>query len=214
MLTTLWQALFSSIHNFLGPVGTSGPTSQRPVNSSQNPLYIGQSFFDTTLGLPIWVKSLNPTVWTTAFTPASAGSEQTLFYTLGYAPATSQASDVTLTPVLSSMPNRYLLTSIVLLLSSAATSPGGSQVFEVWTGAGKTGIRLDGGGSSMGTVSPLTQWQWQELGGPLVAFIASTNQQGVSSNVNTAFASMSAGGVTGTTTWDIYVQGRILPFGP
>lgn len=65
-LTALWQAFFSSIHDWLGPVGGSGPTAKRPVDASRNQLYISQMFFDTTLGKPIWVKSKNPTVWVDA----------------------------------------------------------------------------------------------------------------------------------------------------
>lgn len=61
-----WQAFFSSVHNFLGPVGNSGTTAQRPTDSSFNPLYLGQTYFDTSLNLPIWVKSRNPTVWINA----------------------------------------------------------------------------------------------------------------------------------------------------
>jgi hypothetical protein len=61
--TPVYQAFLSSIHDWLGPVGTSGPTAQRPVNTPQNFLYIGQEYFDTTLGKPVWVKSLQPTVW-------------------------------------------------------------------------------------------------------------------------------------------------------
>lgn len=59
----VWQAFFSSVHDWLGPIGGSGPTTARPVNQSRNPLYVGQMFFDTTLGYPVFVKSLNPTVW-------------------------------------------------------------------------------------------------------------------------------------------------------
>lgn len=62
-MTPIYQAFFSSIHDWLGPVGLSGTTANRPVNSPRNFLYVGQSYFDTTLGIPIWVKSLNPTVW-------------------------------------------------------------------------------------------------------------------------------------------------------
>ena len=68
-LTLAWQAFFSSVHDWLGPVGNSGTTSQRPLDSSRNPLYIGQSYFDTSLGAhgkPIWVASRNPTVWVDA----------------------------------------------------------------------------------------------------------------------------------------------------
>lgn len=65
-LSPIYQAFFSSIHDWLGPVGLSGTTAQRPVNTTQNRLYIGQMYFDTTLGLPVFVKSLNPTVWVNA----------------------------------------------------------------------------------------------------------------------------------------------------
>lgn len=65
-MTPLWQAWFSSVHDWLGPIGQSGATANRPVDSTQNPIYIGQNYFDTTLGKPIWVKSKNPTVWVDA----------------------------------------------------------------------------------------------------------------------------------------------------
>lgn len=63
MLTAAWQAFMSSINTWLGPVGSSGSTTNRPTNASRTPLYIGQAYFDTTLGFPVYVKSLNPTVW-------------------------------------------------------------------------------------------------------------------------------------------------------
>ena len=62
-LTSVYQGFFSSIHDWLGTVGQSGPTTARPVSSSQNQIYIGQQYFDTTLGKPIWAKQLNPLVW-------------------------------------------------------------------------------------------------------------------------------------------------------
>lgn len=62
-LVSQWQSWMEAIGFWLGPVGLSGPTSQRPVDSSRHPLYIGQSYFDTTLGYPVYVKSKNPTVW-------------------------------------------------------------------------------------------------------------------------------------------------------
>jgi hypothetical protein len=61
-LLPVYQAYFASIGNWLGPVGLSGPTSQRPVPSTQKFMYIGLMYFDTSLGLPVFVKSLNPTV--------------------------------------------------------------------------------------------------------------------------------------------------------
>lgn len=41
----------------------SGTTTQRPLQNVQAPLSIGQQFFDTTLGIPIW---WNGTVWKNA----------------------------------------------------------------------------------------------------------------------------------------------------
>lgn len=64
--TDLWRSFFESIKFWLGPIGSSGTTSQRPADASRTPLYIGQSYFDTSLGKPIWVKSRNPTVWVDA----------------------------------------------------------------------------------------------------------------------------------------------------
>ena len=59
VMTAVWQAWFGSIFQWLGPQGQAGTTAQRPTTK----LYIGLQFFDTTLGLPVFVKSLNPTVW-------------------------------------------------------------------------------------------------------------------------------------------------------
>jgi len=63
VLTPIYQAFISSIHDWLGPVGLSGTTAKRPVNTPQNFVYVGQMYFDTSLGKPVFVKSLNPTVW-------------------------------------------------------------------------------------------------------------------------------------------------------
>lgn len=65
-LALIWQAFFASVHDWLGPVGQSGATANRPTDSDRNPLYVGQTYFDTTLTKPIWVKSRNPTVWVDA----------------------------------------------------------------------------------------------------------------------------------------------------
>ena len=61
MVHPVFQAWFSSLQSSAIP--QSGSTAQRPVNTSAYPLVVGQDFFDTTLGLKISVKSLNPTVW-------------------------------------------------------------------------------------------------------------------------------------------------------
>ena len=63
LLVPIYQAFLASLYNWLSPVGQSGTTAQRPVPGPNTFMYIGRSYFDTTLGLPIWVKSLNPTVW-------------------------------------------------------------------------------------------------------------------------------------------------------
>lgn len=40
---------------------TSGPTTSRPV-----PVFVGQGYFDTTLGYMMWAKQLLPTIWVNA----------------------------------------------------------------------------------------------------------------------------------------------------
>lgn len=62
MLTAIsggWRNFFNSVFNVLLGLTGSGLTAQRPTSL----LWIGRPFFDTTLGIPIWVQSLSPTVW-------------------------------------------------------------------------------------------------------------------------------------------------------
>lgn len=40
---------------------SSGPTANRPAGS-----FIGQGYFDTTLGFMVWISSLGPTQWVNA----------------------------------------------------------------------------------------------------------------------------------------------------
>lgn len=40
----------------------SGPTANRP----SPPVFVGQSYFDTTLGFVVWAKTIIPTVWVDA----------------------------------------------------------------------------------------------------------------------------------------------------
>lgn len=58
-----WRAWFSQLFGVAQSLGTNGTTAQRPIGTAQVPLYVGQMFFDSTLGYPVFVKSLNPTVW-------------------------------------------------------------------------------------------------------------------------------------------------------
>ena len=39
----------------------SGPTTNRPL-----PSFVGQFYFDTTLGFGVWAKQLSPTIWVDA----------------------------------------------------------------------------------------------------------------------------------------------------
>lgn len=44
-----------------GGAVTSGPTSSRPV-----PGFVGQPYFDTTLGYMVWASSISPAIWVDA----------------------------------------------------------------------------------------------------------------------------------------------------
>lgn len=39
----------------------SGPTTSRPI-----PSFVGQQYFDTTLGFPVWAKQISPAIWVAA----------------------------------------------------------------------------------------------------------------------------------------------------
>ena len=57
ILEAVYQSWFNSIQVWLGPQGQSGPTTARPSSN----VYIGLSYFDTTLGLPVFAKTVTPT---------------------------------------------------------------------------------------------------------------------------------------------------------
>lgn len=59
-LSPAWQAWFSSLYRaVLGLTGV-GATADRPTKY----LFVGYGpFYDSTIGKPVWVKSLSPTVW-------------------------------------------------------------------------------------------------------------------------------------------------------
>lgn len=60
--TAPWNHWFQRVQNVVTAAYGSGPTSERPDAY----LWIGRRFFDTTLGKPVWVKSVKPTVWVDA----------------------------------------------------------------------------------------------------------------------------------------------------
>jgi hypothetical protein len=61
-LTNVIRLYFTSVDNFTQAVAIplSGITADRPIDSVQIPLPIGQFYYDTTLDRPIWY---NGTVW-------------------------------------------------------------------------------------------------------------------------------------------------------
>ena len=64
-LTKQLRLYFTQLDNFTQSIAnpSSGTTAQRPVSTTQIPLAIGQFYYDTTLGIPIWY---NGTVWKNA----------------------------------------------------------------------------------------------------------------------------------------------------
>lgn len=59
MVTTGWLQWFSRVHNAVLSLYGSTVTADRPTAV----LWVGRMHFDTTLGHPIWVQSVRPTVW-------------------------------------------------------------------------------------------------------------------------------------------------------
>ena len=57
-----WMQWFDRIHAIASATEQSGPTGSRPTKR----LWIGRMYFDTTLGYPVWVKSVGPVVWVNA----------------------------------------------------------------------------------------------------------------------------------------------------
>lgn len=57
-----WGQWLSRTHDIVVSLQQSGPTADRPTKV----LWIGRRYFDTTLGIPVWVQSVKPTVWVNA----------------------------------------------------------------------------------------------------------------------------------------------------
>lgn len=57
-IETTYQAWLSSVQQWLGPIGQTGTTANRPTKN----LWIGLSYFDTTLGFPVFVKQISPSI--------------------------------------------------------------------------------------------------------------------------------------------------------
>jgi hypothetical protein len=57
-VTPAYQAWFSAIQRWLAPNGQFGTTAMRPTAG----LYVGQFYYDTTLGYPVWVHQVSPSI--------------------------------------------------------------------------------------------------------------------------------------------------------
>jgi hypothetical protein len=56
--TPTYQGWVAGVQRWLSPIGQFGTTAQRPTRS----LYIGQRYYDTTLGYPVWVHQVSPSI--------------------------------------------------------------------------------------------------------------------------------------------------------
>lgn len=54
-----WSLFWTYLSNIARASQESGVTGSRPTKG----LWIGRQYYDTTLELPVYVASLNPTVW-------------------------------------------------------------------------------------------------------------------------------------------------------
>lgn len=61
-LTDSWRSWFSRVQAIVSASQQSGTTANRPTKV----LWLGRRYFDTTLGKPVYVRSVNPTVWVDA----------------------------------------------------------------------------------------------------------------------------------------------------
>ena len=61
-VTKDWREWFSVARMVLSAARSSGATADRPTKD----LWVGRTYFDTDLGIPIWVQSVRPTVWVNA----------------------------------------------------------------------------------------------------------------------------------------------------
>lgn len=57
--TRVWAQWLTRVHQAVSALYQSGPTAERPTAL----LWVGRSFYDTTLNQPVYVSSVKPTVW-------------------------------------------------------------------------------------------------------------------------------------------------------
>lgn len=59
LVSPTWAEWFTNLGIIAGSVANSGTTADRPTKG----LFVGMPYFDKALGIPIWLKSVRPTVW-------------------------------------------------------------------------------------------------------------------------------------------------------
>ena len=59
IITVPWGQWFSLVQTTISAARQSGTTANRPTSV----LWVGRQYYDTTLGKPVFVDSVNPTVW-------------------------------------------------------------------------------------------------------------------------------------------------------
>lgn len=59
IISQAWNQLFTRWQLVISTIPLSGTTAKRPTSN----LWVGRRFFDTTLGKPVYLKSLSPSVW-------------------------------------------------------------------------------------------------------------------------------------------------------
>ena len=57
-----WQSLFAALQRGAFNATRSGPTADRPTSVMPG-RWIGMAYYDTTLGKPVFLHSVNPDVW-------------------------------------------------------------------------------------------------------------------------------------------------------
>lgn len=59
-----WASFWSSVQQICFLTSRSGPTGSRPTSTSGR--FVGEPYMDTTLGLPVFLKSASSNVWVKA----------------------------------------------------------------------------------------------------------------------------------------------------
>lgn len=59
-MQAVWRGWFTALYALVKPLGGNGTTANRPTTG----LYVGLQYFDATLGLPVFVRTIGPpAVW-------------------------------------------------------------------------------------------------------------------------------------------------------